>query len=1267
MISPSKRLLIGFLFFTCYQLATAQVKIGADVNTINPASLLELESTSKALVLTRVTNQQMNAIFPLNGALVYNTDTQCVYFYNGTAWTNLCNANSGSSALTDNGNGTFTFLDANGVSTTFYGQPETVSTLTATGAAQYTYTNELGETTIIDIPTLNFSGSFNDLTDVPANLDLDSTDDFSGAWADLTGVPANLDLDSTDDFSGDFGDLANIPLGLADGDDDTTYSAGAGITITGTTIATDNSSIAPAWANITGIPANLDIDATDDFSGAWADLTGVPANLDLDATDDFSGAWADLTGVPANLDLDSTDDFSGDFGDLVNIPVGLADGDDDTTYSAGAGITITGTTIAADNSTISPAWANITGIPANLDLDSTDDFSGDFGDLANIPVGLADGDDDTTYSAGAGITITGTTIAADNSTIAPAWANITGIPANLDTDSTDDFSGAWADLTGVPANLDLDSTDDFSGAWADLTGVPTNLDLDSTDDFSGAWSDLTGVPANLDLDATDDFSGAWADLTGVPANLDLDSTDDFSGAWADLTGVPANLDLDSTDDFSGAWADLTGVPANLDLDSTDDFSGAWADLTGVPANLDLDSTDDFSGDFGDLANIPVGLADGDDDTTYSAGAGLTLTGTAFAVDNSSIAPVWTNISGVPANLDTDATDDFSGAWADLTGVPANLDLDATDDFSGDFGDLANIPVGLADGDDDTTYSAGAGITITGTTIAADNSTIAPAWANITGIPANLDTDATDDFSGAWADLTGVPANLDLDSTDDFSGAWADLTGVPANLDLDSTDDFSGAWADLTGVPANLDLDSTDDFSGDFGDLANIPVGLADGDDDTTYSAGAGITITGTTIAADNSTIAPAWANITGIPANLDTDATDDFSGAWADLTGIPANLDTDATDDFSGAWADLTGVPANLDLDSTDDFSGDFGDLANIPVGLADGDDDTTYSAGAGITITGTTIATDNSTIAPAWANITGIPANLDLDSTDDFSGVWADLTGVPANLDLDSTDDFSGAWADLTGVPANLDLDSTDDFSGAWADLTGVPANLDLNSTDDFSGAWADLTGVPANLDLDSTDDFSGDFGDLANIPVGLADGDDDTTYSAGAGITITGTTIAADNSTIANLANANLTLPAAIVRTVNQNGSDIAFTGNGNIGIGDGANPPTSKLDVAGEIKAEGINVSGALATPIDVTTGNLTLDETHHTIIIGGNHTITLPAASSCKGRMYIIKNPTALAVSISLYKNLLGLDITLVPLQKVIWIQSDGANWQLISQI
>src|SRR5690606_40324596 len=50
----------------------------------------------------------------------------------------------------------------------------------------------------------------------------------------------------------------------------------------------------------------------------------------------------------------------------------------------------------------------------------------------------------------------------------------------------------------------------------------------------------------------------------------------------------------------------------------------WTNLTGIPINLDQDSTDDFNGDFAALTNVPAGLADGDDDTTYTAGTGLLL-------------------------------------------------------------------------------------------------------------------------------------------------------------------------------------------------------------------------------------------------------------------------------------------------------------------------------------------------------------------------------------------------------------------------------------------------------------------------------------------------------------------------------------------------------------------------------------------------------------------------------------------------------------------
>ena len=90
----------------------AQVKIGNNPQTLSPSSLLELESTDRVLVLTRVTQAQMDAISPLMGALVYNTDAGCIYQHNGTLWVNLCQAFNVS--LTDNLDGTYTFSNGQG-------------------------------------------------------------------------------------------------------------------------------------------------------------------------------------------------------------------------------------------------------------------------------------------------------------------------------------------------------------------------------------------------------------------------------------------------------------------------------------------------------------------------------------------------------------------------------------------------------------------------------------------------------------------------------------------------------------------------------------------------------------------------------------------------------------------------------------------------------------------------------------------------------------------------------------------------------------------------------------------------------------------------------------------------------------------------------------------------------------------------------------------------------------------------------------------------
>ena len=73
----------------------AQVKIGDDPSIIDATSILELESSDKVLVISRMSSTQMNAIVPLKGALVFNTDQNCVFMYDGASWRSLCNATGG--------------------------------------------------------------------------------------------------------------------------------------------------------------------------------------------------------------------------------------------------------------------------------------------------------------------------------------------------------------------------------------------------------------------------------------------------------------------------------------------------------------------------------------------------------------------------------------------------------------------------------------------------------------------------------------------------------------------------------------------------------------------------------------------------------------------------------------------------------------------------------------------------------------------------------------------------------------------------------------------------------------------------------------------------------------------------------------------------------------------------------------------------------------------------------------------------------------------
>lgn len=76
----------------------AQVKIGDNPTSILGGSLLELESTDKALTLPRLTTTQMNAISgPIDGMVIFNTTDSSLYQRAKGAWTCLGCASGGSS------------------------------------------------------------------------------------------------------------------------------------------------------------------------------------------------------------------------------------------------------------------------------------------------------------------------------------------------------------------------------------------------------------------------------------------------------------------------------------------------------------------------------------------------------------------------------------------------------------------------------------------------------------------------------------------------------------------------------------------------------------------------------------------------------------------------------------------------------------------------------------------------------------------------------------------------------------------------------------------------------------------------------------------------------------------------------------------------------------------------------------------------------------------------------------------------------------------
>ncbi len=113
---PLKHFPMKYFFMTALSLlclvVKAQVKIGNNAGTINAASLFELESTNKGLLIPRLSPGERNGIMnPPTGLLIYNKGTDELNIYNNGAWQSIANSYTFNYA-TDNAGQT---LASNGV------------------------------------------------------------------------------------------------------------------------------------------------------------------------------------------------------------------------------------------------------------------------------------------------------------------------------------------------------------------------------------------------------------------------------------------------------------------------------------------------------------------------------------------------------------------------------------------------------------------------------------------------------------------------------------------------------------------------------------------------------------------------------------------------------------------------------------------------------------------------------------------------------------------------------------------------------------------------------------------------------------------------------------------------------------------------------------------------------------------------------------------------------------------------------------------------
>jgi hypothetical protein len=479
-------------------------------------------------------------------------------------------------------------------------------------------------------------------------------------------------------------------------------------------ISTLNTSIS-LKADTTYVDAQIAGIGTPDLSNyvTTAALSGTLANYDTSTqvtgkintaianATFFDGDYNNLTNTPAIPSLTGyatqawvqNQIATTDVGDLTDVN-SLLGGGGATTLGALTDVSTTGATtgqvLKYNGTSWAPATDNTAGGGGGSNADTLDSQDGtyylDYNNFTNTP--SIPTDTNTTYTAGSGLTLTGTEFSLTYSHFDGQFSSLSGKPTTLvGYGITDAFNGQFSSLSGKPTTIaGYGITDAFDGVYSSLTGKPTIpadvSDLtDTTNLLTGAA--YTDASVDIHLNRSSATTGQVLSWNGT----DFAWTTNSGGGATTLGGL---TDVSSTAPTSGQVLKWNSTNSEWEpaLDATTGIGGSsYATEAYVDQKL-TERGPHFSGDYNDLTNSPTlfsgSFTDLNNKPTTIAGYGITDSPTSLLdlniSDGNSGQVLTTDGSG---NFTFTSAGAFNGDYNALTNLP-NL-------FSGNYNDLSNKP------------------------------------------------------------------------------------------------------------------------------------------------------------------------------------------------------------------------------------------------------------------------------------------------------------------------------------------------------------------------------------------------------------------------------------------------------------------------------------------------------------------------------------------------------------------------------------------------